>query len=78
MSPLYQFAGNSHVDNNDSNLVSPTHYRLRRHTNGEPGTLHHVWQEVTYGFPTARTKLHVVGEQEAQKGVLESKLAETM
>ncbi len=44
----------------------------------EPGTLNYVWQEVMYGFPTARTKLHIVGEQEGQKGVLESKLAETM
>lgn len=41
------------------------------------GTLSYIWQEVTMGFMFARTKLHLVGDAEGQKGVLESKLAET-
>ena len=41
------------------------------------GTLQYVWQEVKMGLLYARTQLSVVGEDVGQKGVLESKLAET-
>jgi hypothetical protein len=40
-----------------------------------PGKLYYVWQEVKMGVLYARTKLHLVGDSEGQKGVLESKLA---
>jgi len=43
----------------------------------KPGTLFYVWQEVKMGVLYARTKLHLVGEVEGKKGVLETKLAET-
>lgn len=39
------------------------------------GTLAFVWQEVKMGILYARTKLHLVSEQEGRKGVLETKLA---
>lgn len=39
------------------------------------GKLYYVWQEVKMGVIYARTKLHLVGDAEGQKGVLESKLA---
>lgn len=41
------------------------------------GKLYYVWQEVKMGVVYARTKLHLVGDSEGQKGVLESKLAES-
>lgn len=43
----------------------------------KPGTLAFIWQEVKMGVMFARTKLHLVSEQEGKKGVLESKLAAT-
>lgn len=43
----------------------------------KPGSLAYVWQEVKMGMLYARTKLHLVGESEGQKGVLETTLAET-
>ena len=43
----------------------------------KPGTLSYVWQEVKMGVLYARTKLHIVGEPEGKKGVLETSLAET-
>lgn len=43
----------------------------------KPGTLSYIWQEVKMGLMYARTKLHLVGEAEGKKGVLETKLAET-
>jgi len=43
----------------------------------KPGTLSYVWQEVKMGLLYARTKLHLVSEEEGKKGVLESQLAET-
>ena len=39
------------------------------------GKLYYVWQEVKMGFLYARTKLHLVGEEEGRKGVLETNLA---
>jgi hypothetical protein len=42
-----------------------------------PGTLTYLWQEVVYGLPTARSKLHIVSEIEGQQGVLESTLSAT-
>ena len=41
----------------------------------KPGTLAYVWQEVKMGLMAARSKLHLVGEAEGRKGVLDSKLA---
>lgn len=41
------------------------------------GTAIYVWQEVKMGAFSARTKLHLVDEATGQKGVSESKLAET-
>lgn len=41
----------------------------------KPGTLAYIWQEVKMGVMYARTKLHLVSEQEGKKGVQESKLA---
>lgn len=42
----------------------------------KPGTLNFIWQEVKMGLLYARTKLHMVGEADGKKGVLESRLAE--
>ena len=39
------------------------------------GRLYYVWQEVKMGVLYARTKLHLVGDTEGKKGVLESQLA---
>lgn len=39
------------------------------------GKLYYVWQEVKMGVLYARTKLHLVAEDEGKKGVLESQLA---
>ena len=41
----------------------------------KPGTLAFIWQEVKMGVMFARTKLHLVSEQDGKKGVLETKLA---
>lgn len=41
------------------------------------GTLSYIWQEVKMGMWSARSKLHLVDEDEGRKGVLESILAET-
>jgi hypothetical protein len=41
----------------------------------KPGTLAYIWQEVKMGLMFARTKLHLVSEQEGKKGVLETSLA---
>ena len=41
------------------------------------GTLSYIWQEVKMGMWSARSKLHLVSEEEGKKGVLESDLAET-
>jgi hypothetical protein len=43
----------------------------------KPGTLLYLWQEVKMGFGSARSKLQLVDQAQGQKGVLESKLAET-
>lgn len=43
----------------------------------KPGTLLYIWQEVKMGILFARTKLHIMGEADGKKGVLETKLAET-
>ncbi|MES2583252.1 MAG: DUF2846 domain-containing protein [Pseudomonadota bacterium] len=43
----------------------------------KPGTLMYLWQEVKMGFGSARSKLQLVDQAQGQKGVLESKLAET-
>jgi hypothetical protein len=41
------------------------------------GKLYYVWQEVKMGILFARTQLHLVGDEEGKKGVLETQLAET-
>jgi len=41
------------------------------------GTLSYIWQEVKMGILFARTKLHLVSEEQGKAGVLESTLAET-
>lgn len=41
----------------------------------QPGALAYIWQEVKMGVLFARTKLHLMDEQEGKKGVLETKLA---
>ena len=41
------------------------------------GKLYYIWQEVKMGILFARTKLHLVGEDEGKKGVLETQLAAT-
>ncbi len=43
----------------------------------KPGANIYVWQEAKMGLAYARTKLHLVDEATGQKGVRESKLAET-
>jgi hypothetical protein len=42
------------------------------------GQLSYVWQEVKMGIISARTKLHLVSEEEGQKGVRDTKLAAGM
>lgn len=39
------------------------------------GKLYYVWQEVKMGVLYARTKLHLVGEEDGRKGVQETQLA---
>lgn len=41
------------------------------------GKLYYIWQEVKIGILYARTKLHLVADDKGQKGVSETKLAET-
>jgi hypothetical protein len=41
------------------------------------GKRYYVWQEYTLGFPFPKSKLHLVDEAEGQKGVLETRLAES-
>jgi PBP1b-binding outer membrane lipoprotein LpoB len=43
----------------------------------KPGTLLYIWQEVKMGFLGARSKLQLVDQAQGQKGVKETKLAET-
>ncbi|WP_459950083.1 DUF2846 domain-containing protein [Denitratisoma sp. agr-D3] len=39
-----------------------------------PGKLYYIWQEVKMGILYARTKLHLVDDEEGKKGVNETKL----
>lgn len=41
----------------------------------KPGMLAYVWQEVKMGIMYARTKLHLVSEQDGKKGVQETSYA---
>lgn len=43
--------------------------------NAAAGKLYYIWQEVKMGVLYARTKLHLVSEDEGKKGVLETQLA---
>jgi hypothetical protein len=45
--------------------------------NAQPGKLYFIWQEAKMGFLYARTQLHLVDEATGQKGVNETKLAES-
>lgn len=41
----------------------------------KPGAIAYIWQEVKMGFMYARTKLHIVSEEQGKKGVQETDLA---
>lgn len=41
------------------------------------GKLYYVWQEVKMGLWSGRSKLHLMGDEEGKKGVLECNLAAT-
>jgi Protein of unknown function (DUF2846) len=43
----------------------------------KPGTMLYIWQEVKMGIIGARSKLQLVDQAQGQKGVQETKLAET-
>jgi uncharacterized protein YceK len=43
----------------------------------KPGFAYYIWQEVKMGFFGARNKLQLVDEAKGQKGVRETKLADT-
>lgn len=43
----------------------------------KPGTMLYIWQEVKMGFIGARSMLQLVDQAQGQKGVQETKLAET-
>jgi hypothetical protein len=43
----------------------------------QPGSLAFVWQEVTWGMFSSRSRLHRVDGAQGRKGVLEARLAET-
>lgn len=43
--------------------------------NAVAGKLYYVWQEVKMGLLSARTKLHLMNEEDGQNGVLETSLA---
>ncbi|MFY9326588.1 MAG: DUF2846 domain-containing protein [Georgfuchsia sp.] len=45
--------------------------------NAVAGQVYYIWQEVKMGLLYARTKLHLVSEVEGQKGVNESRLAQS-
>ena len=56
----------SHAENDDSLEFE-----------AKPGTLVYVWQEVKMGLLSARSKLHLVSEEQGRKGVLESRLVQS-
>ena len=56
----------SHAENTDTLKVDV-----------KPGTLAYVWQEIKLGLLSARSKLHLMSEEEGKKGVLETNLAQT-
>lgn len=55
----------SHAENEDTVEV-----------NAKKGKNHYVWQEAKMGFVMARTKLHVVNEDEGRNGVKECELVD--
>jgi hypothetical protein len=44
----------------------------------EAGSVSFIWQEVKWGWFTVRTKLHLVGEDVGRKGVVESRLVQSL
>ncbi|MBB3104914.1 DUF2846 domain-containing protein [Azomonas macrocytogenes] len=40
----------------------------------QPGTITYIWQDVKISAPYAKNKLHIMDEDEGQKGVMETKL----
>lgn len=62
--------------------VTPGRHKLTSHAENDdsiefdakPGTLTFIWQEVKMGLLSARTKLHLVGEEQGRKGVQETRL----
>jgi len=58
-------------------FTSKTENESSVEVDAKPGTLLYLWQEVKMGFGSARSKLQIVDQAQGQKGVLETKLAET-
>ncbi len=58
-------------------VTSKTENESSVEIDAKPGTLLYLWQEVKMGFGSARSKLQIVDQAQGQKGVLETKLAET-
>jgi hypothetical protein len=65
--------------------LTPGRHKLTSHAENEdtleldakPGMLIYVWQEVKMGLLSARSKLHLAGEEQGRKGVLESRLVQS-
>jgi hypothetical protein len=65
--------------------LTPGRHKLTSHAENEdtleldakPGTLIYVWQEVKMGLLSARSKLHLAGEEQGRKGVHESRLVQS-
>lgn len=55
-------------------IVSKTENDASLQINTEAGKNYYVWQEVKLGAFSARSKLHLMSEEEGQKGVLQCKL----
>nr|WP_246312399.1 DUF2846 domain-containing protein [Aquabacterium terrae] len=62
--------------------LAPGAHRVTSHAENDdsiefvakPGTLTYIWQEVKMGLLSARTKLHLVGDEQGRKGVAETRL----
>jgi hypothetical protein len=65
--------------------IAPGRHKITSHAENDdvleieakPGTLVYVWQEVKMGVFLARSKLHLVTEEQGRKGVLESRLVQS-
>lgn len=62
--------------------LAPGRYRVTSHAENDdtvefdakPGTLTFIWQEVKMGVLSARSKLHLVPDEQGRKGVQDTKL----